>query len=72
MYLKKCKKDNFSIEISGYLANLQVPGYVNKSKLGFVSGDYDCLTVAEVIKAAGYDPSAIINRRLLITIEDEI
>ena len=72
MYLKKHKKGKFGIEIGGYLANLQVSGWVNKSKVCFVSGDYDCLTVGEIIKAAGYDPSSVLDRRLLITIEDEI
>ena len=69
MYLKEHKNGNFDIEVSGYLANLQVKGV---SKVCFVSGDYDCLTIGETIKAAGYDPKSILNRRLLITIEDEI
>ena len=80
MYLKKHKNGRFGIEIGGYLANLQIPKYQNKTSLSnignsevcFVSGGYDCLTIGEIIKIAGYDPNSILNRRLLVTIEDEI
>ena len=69
MYLKEHKEGKFGIEVSGYLANLAV----NKTlKVCFVSEDHDCLTISEIIKTAGYDPKSILNRRLLITIEDEI
>lgn len=70
MCLKQHKSGKFGIEISGYLANLQINKAV--SNICFIAGDYDCLTVGEIIKAAGYDPKSILNRRLLITIEDEI
>ena len=69
MYLKKHKEGKFGVEVSGYLANLQVK---KTSKICFVSGDYDCLTIGEIIKTAGYDPRSILNRRLLIAIDDEI
>ena len=71
MYLKEHKMGNFGIEIGGYLTNLQIDK-TEKTDVCFISGDYDCLTIAEIIKAAGYDPEPILNRRLLITIEDEI
>ena len=71
MYLKNHtdKEGKFGIEISGYLANLTVRSTPN---VCFVSGDYDCQTVSELIKVAGYNPKSLLNRRLLITIEDEI
>jgi len=69
MYLKEHKKGKFGIEISGYLANLQINSPI--SNIYFIAGDYDCLTIGEIIKAAGYDPKSILNRRLLITIDDE-
>lgn len=71
MYLKKHKEGKFGIEISGYLTNLQVDK-TEKTDVCFILGDYDCLTIGEIIKASGYDPKTILNRRLLITIEDEI
>jgi AraC-like DNA-binding protein len=69
MYLKEHKKGKFGTEISGYLANLQINKAI--SNICFISSDYDCLTIGEIIKASGYDPKSILNRRLLITIEDE-
>ena len=71
MCLKEHKKGKFGTEISGYLANLQIDR-TEKTDVCFISGDFDCLTIGEIIKAAGYDPKTILNRRLLITIEDEI
>ena len=68
MYLKEHKTGKFGIELCGYLTNLKVKRTL---KVCFVSGDYDCLTIGEIIKTAGYDPKSILNRRLLITIEDE-
>ena len=70
MYLKEHKSGQFGIEVRGYLANLQINKAI--SNICFISGDYDCLTIGEIIKAAGYDPKSILKRRLLITIEDEI
>lgn len=67
MYLKEHKNGKFGIEISGYLSNLQI-NKTEKTNVCFISGDYDCLTISEIIKAAGYDPRSILNRRLLITI----
>ena len=69
MYFKEHKGGKFGIEISGYLVNLAVNETLD---VCFVSGDTDCQTIGEIIKAAGYDPDSILNRRLLITIEDEI
>ena len=71
MYLKEYKDSKFGIEVSGYLANLQVDR-TGKTDVCFISGDCDCLTIGEIIKVAGYDPKSILNRKLLITIEDEI
>ncbi len=69
MCLKEHKKGRFGIEISGYLNTLQIDSS-EKTDVCFITGDYDCLTIAEIIKAAGYDPKSILNRRILITIED--
>lgn len=49
---------------------MESPG--GKSEVCFISGDYDCLNIGEIIKASGYDPESLLNRKLLITIEDEI
>jgi len=72
MCLRKHKKGRFGIEICGYLAKLQVKECTNKLKICLVSGDHDCLTIGDIIKAAGYDPESLKYRRLLITIEDEV
>ena len=68
MCLKKHNEGHFGIEISGYFNNLKTN---DASEICFISGDYDCLTISEIIMAAGYDPETILNRRLLITIEDD-
>ena len=71
MYLEEHKKGKLRIEVGGYLANLQIDK-TEKTDICFISGDYDCLTIGEIIKAARYDPQSILSRRLLITIEDAI
>lgn len=43
-----------------------------KIDICFISDDFDYQTISEIIKAAGYNPESILNRRLLITIEDAI
>lgn len=69
MNLQDHKEGRFAIEIYGELVKLQVK---DKTKICFESGNFDCLTISEIIGAAGYDATSLLKRKLLITIEDEI
>ena len=68
MYLKQHKKeDEFGISISGYFTKLQSDG---KLKICFITEHNDLRTIDEIIKDAGYDPESILERKVIITIED--
>ena len=68
MYLKQHKKeDEFRISISGYFTKLQTGG---KLEICFVTEKSDLITIDEIIQDAGYDPESVLERKLLITIED--
>jgi len=69
MYLKNHDKGRFQVEVSGYLARLDVNGV---SKICLITGENDVEDIEELVFEAGYDPESILKRRLLITIEDEI
>ncbi len=68
MYLKQYeKKEKFRISISGYFTKLQTDG---KLEICFVTEHNDLRVIDEIIQDAGYDPESVLERKLLITIED--
>ena len=55
-------------ERSGYLAKLRAG---RKSEVCFVSGDNDIQTIEELINSFGYTAESLLNKRVVISIEDE-
>ena len=69
MYISNYKESDGALqqERSGYFAMLNVNG---KSEVCFISGDNDIQTMEELINNFGYTVSSLLNRRIVISIED--
>jgi len=71
MYISDYKKEIDGLlqrERTGYFAKLEVDG---KSEVCFVSGDNDIYTIEELINNFGYTVESLLNKRIIISIEDE-
>lgn len=68
MNISDHKEGRFQAVVYGYIQPLEVD---NKLKFCLVTPNGDCQSIKDLINANGYTIKSIINRRLVITIEDD-